>query len=144
MTAPKHPATRCSGGPGQQLGQGLWVGSHSYQGHRVHPMGSTVCSTPLTSPAPTIQVTLDPPNPPPCGLLGHPLAVQALQLLCRWSSSRTAPGPHCSMGALVQLPKRALSSISLISLASFPHLTVEFRSLGVTLKKPFLNFRSAC
>lgn len=49
--------------------------------------------------------------------------------------------PHCSMRALARLRKHTSFPISL---ASFPHFTVESRSLGVTQKKPSLNFTPAC
>ena len=72
--APKCPATRRPGALCQQLSQARgWAptASHSFQGHRVYPRGSTVCTTPPARLPWTPQIL-------PL-LLGHPWALQALQ-----------------------------------------------------------------
>lgn len=115
----------CSPGPWQQFSQGSGMGSCSTG----CTMGSlSVLSRGGSSLARTIQGALDCPDPPPPRCLSIPGLEERL---C------TSTGSRHSLGAPALLQQHTLSSISLISLGSFPHFTPESVSLGVTLKKPF-------
>lgn len=127
------------------------MGSYSDQGHGVQIVGSRLCTTLPTScshhprypglPAPTIPGTLDSPVLPAL-LLGCPRAVPALQPHCHWSSIGTRTVPQRG------IPGTSLQH-SLSPSPPFPwfHFHASLQrpwSLGVTLKKPSLNFTSAC
>lgn len=111
MKVPQHPATRRPGGSASgSAGARGWApaASHGHQGHRVDPMGSTARTLPPTSPAPTVQVTLDSPNPPPPRCSAVPGLYKPWSPLCRWSGSRTGTGTTPQRGSPGAAPKTRL------------------------------------